>query len=102
MINDLKKAKDRVQFLLSKYPATRDCDKTLWLAYLVCYHDLKNQLEKDGYESFKKLLLSGDTCTMESIRRIRQKFQEHGFYVGTKRKFKMKEAELVREMMRSE
>lgn len=100
MIEDLKKAKDRVAYLLEKYPATRDCDKTLWLAYLVLYHDLRKLLGEAAYEKFKSLLLNKDTVTMESIRRMRQKFQEDGKYLGAKRKFKLEEEKLVREMMR--
>lgn len=100
MIKDLWKAKDRVEHLLKEYPATRDSDKILWLAYLVIYHDLKSIIGVKAYEDFKALLLHKETVTMESIRRIRQKHQEGGKYVGEKRKFKLKEEKLVREMMR--
>lgn len=43
-----------------------------------------------------EILLASDTPTSESIRRVRQKFQESGLYVGTKRAQKMEEAENVR------
>jgi len=100
MIKDLKKAKERVGHILKEYPTSRDSDKVLWLAYLVMFHDLRSKLGPTAYADFKEILLNDDTCTMESIRRIRQKFQEAGEYVGKKRKFKMEEEKLVREMMR--
>lgn len=100
MIKDLLKAKDRVEHILKEYPTSRDSDKVLWLAYLVMFHDLRKILGPTAYADFKAILLNEDTVTMESIRRMRQKFQEDGKYVGTKRKFKMEEEKLVREMMR--
>jgi len=99
VIKDLKHAKDKVEKILKEHPGTRDSDKLLWLAYLAIYHDLRNKLGPVAYESFKTILLSDETVTMESIRRMRQKFQENGHYVGTKRKFKLDEEKLVKEMM---
>lgn len=100
MIKDLVKAKDRVEFLLEKLPAARDCDKTLWLAYLVMYHGLRKKLGDEAYEALKETLFDKDTCTMESIRRMRQKFQEEGKFIGRKRALRLEEAEIVRELMR--
>lgn len=80
MIKDLVKIKDRVAYVLNKYPSTRDCDKTLWLAYLAIFHQLKDGLGEAKYGVFKSILMSEETPTMESVRRVRQKFQEHGEY----------------------
>lgn len=101
MIKDLKKAKDKVEKILKEHPGTRDSDKLLWLAYLAIYHDLRNKLGPVAYESFKAILLSDETVTMESIRRMRQKFQEGGNYIGTKRKFKLAEERNVREEIKN-
>lgn len=80
MIKDLLKIKDRVAYILATYPVTRDCDKTLWLAYLAIFHQLKDGLGDAKYGVFKSILMSEDTPTMESVRRFRQKFQEMGDY----------------------
>ena len=44
MIKDLITIKDKVNYLLEKYPETRDSDKLLWLGYLVVYCNLKKQI----------------------------------------------------------
>lgn len=100
MLKDLKKAKDKVEYILETIPVTRDCDKTLWLVYLAAFHDLKKELGDEAYNKFKSILLDKDTCTMESIRRMRQKFQEEGKFQGTKRKAKMEEEKEVRGWIR--
>ena len=100
MIKDLVKAKDKVESLLKSYPECRDNDKLLWLAYLVVFHDLREILGEEAYVKFRELLLNEDTVTMESIRRVRQKFQEEGKYVGTKRKHRLKEETEVRDFFR--
>ena len=97
MIEDLITNKEKVEDLLSKYPATRDSDKLLWLAYLVVYRDLRFKIGPEAYLKFKNILLSPETSSMESIRRVRQKLQEDGLYIGTKRKDKIAESGLVKE-----
>lgn len=99
MIKDLVKAKDRVENLLEKHPSTRDCDKTLWLSYLVVYHDIRKKMGEESYQIFKNILLDKDTVTMESIRRMRQKFQEEGKFLGKKRLEKLFEANKVKDFM---
>jgi len=100
MITDLKKAKDKVEFIMQRMPESRDCDKTLWLAYLNTFHNLKKELGHDAYETFKRILLSKDTPHMASVWRMRQKFQEKGLYIGTKRKHRLNHEPLVREYVR--
>ena len=97
MLEDLIKCKDRIEYLLSTRPETRDCDKVLWLMYLFTFHTLKS-IDRSPTPSLRlsEILLASDTPTSESIRRVRQKFQESGLYVGTKRAQKMEEAENVR------
>lgn len=91
-----KSTKDRVEFLLKNYPSTRDDDKKLWLAYLNLYCELADKVNKAKMPSevFKQILLDEETPSTESIRRIRQKFQESGFYVGNKREKLLKAQKL--------
>ena len=101
MVKDLVRVKDRVEVILDEFPATRDCDKLLWLAYMSIYHDLKREIGHVAYIKLKGLIMDKNTATMESVRRVRQKFQEGGKYVGEKRKYRMDESERVREWARS-
>ncbi len=73
---DLKNKKDRVEYLLKKYPETRDSDKKLWLAYMCIFMDLKSNIATGSYEIFKKCFMSKETPSFETLRRNRQKFQE--------------------------
>jgi len=101
MLENLIKCKDRVEYLLSTQPETRDCDKTLWLMYLFTFHNLKS-IDHTSTPSLRltEVLLASETPTPESIRRIRQKYQESGLYVGTKRKQKLEESDKVRQWAR--
>lgn len=101
MLQDLVHCKDRVEYLLQNDPTTRDCDKKLWLLYLFTFHDLRS-IDNVTMPSKRvtEILLAKDTPTAESIRRIRQKFQESGMYVGTKRKKKIEESEKVKDWSR--
>ena len=100
MIDDIKKAKDMVEHILDKYPDTRDNDKLLWLAYLSLFRNLHEVIGRDAYLKLKKVIMSPNTCSMESVRRVRQKLQEDGKYVGTKRSLKMKEESIVRSLIK--
>jgi len=86
--------KDKVEALLKKYPDTRDSDKILWLVYLNRYYGLKENMNisKKPYETFKKLILNSRAPKFETIRRVRQKFQEEGNYLGVKRKAAIRKA----------
>lgn len=100
MSESLETCKSKVGFILNEYVSTRDSDKQLWLAYLCLFHDLKEKIGEGPYRELKKLIMSEDTPTMESIRRIRQKYQENGMYAGNGRKTRLEEAEVVKEMMK--
>lgn len=99
VIKDLTTVKSQVEHLLDKYPQTRDCDKTLWLGYLVLFRNAKSKLNssKDPWTELKWIVKNSDTATMESLSRVRRKFQEAGYYVGTKRQEKLEEASAVRD-----
>lgn len=91
--------KDKVSTILEQYPVTRDSDKLLFLAYLCEHHGLKRKIGFQAYDELKKVIMDDKTPTMESIRRVRQKLQEGGQYVGNGRKSRMAESEVVREIM---
>ena len=96
MSEGLNTCKDKVLSMLSQYEETRDSDKLLWLAYLCKYHGLKETLGLENYLKLKKLIMHEDTPTMETVRRIRQKIQEAGSFIGKNRAQRMEEAEIVR------
>lgn len=102
MIKDIERVKDKVEYLLQEYPHTRDSDKSLWLGYLKVFHeaDKKLQMAEDPWGALIRLIHSPECCTMESVRRVRQKFQEQGMYLGTKRQERVTEAEAMRDYVK--
>lgn len=78
--------KDKIEYLLQRYPSFRDSDKKLFVSYMLHFHGLKELLGNTAYTKLKKALLSSPTPSIETIRRNRQRFQEQGLYVGKKRK----------------
>ncbi len=72
VLQELRTVKDRVLYLLEKYPATRDNDFYLQYLYLKYFHQLP--LPYLDYEMFKGV-------SLESVRRVRQKIQneEHRY-----------------------
>jgi len=92
--------KEKVEKLLSRHFETRDSDKLLWIAYLVSYHGLREILDDDSYFKFKNMIMNENTPTVESITRIRRKFQEDGKYEGNNRAQRMAEQSAVRQVLR--
>lgn len=99
MIDDLKTVKSRVKWILAKHERARDSDKFLWLVYLYEFHGL-DKILGDKLKDFANLILDKNTPTMESVRRVRQKYQEDGFYHGKFRQNRLQEAENVREFFK--
>jgi hypothetical protein len=95
MSESLKTVKDKVGEILKDQPETRDSDKLLWLAYMNEFHNMREVVGEKAYLFLENLILSESTPTMESIRRVRQKYQESGLYVGKHRDDRIKEAESV-------
>lgn len=91
--------KNKVFGMLSQYPETRDSDKLLWLAYLCTFHNLKSQLGDEAYLVLKRIIMDEKTPTMESIRRVRQKIQEEGTFIGEKRAQRLEEEQKVRDVI---
>lgn len=92
MIKDLKQVKTKVAQILDEYPVTKDCDKKLWLGYACKFHGLKGILG-DKYSAFKDFILDSKTPSFESIRRVRQKYQEEGHFIGNRRTIKKRHEE---------
>ena len=99
---ELKNLKEMVGFCLEKYPETRDSDKKLWITYMTQFQGLaKINNAHSPYMYFIDLFMDEKNPSMESIRRIRQKFQENGQYAGEKRALKMEEAGKVKDVLNS-
>ena len=60
-------------------------------AYLAVFCSLEKSISESSnpWNTFTNIIYSKTTPTMESIRRVRQKYQESGKYLGTKRKEKL-------------
>ena len=103
MFSDMKKVKEKVRHVLEHYPETRDSDKLLWLSYMERFRGLGEVFgTPEQFVAFKKLMLDPDTPQAESIRRVRQKCQEDGLFLGHHRRSRKEEAEKVREWTRRE
>lgn len=74
--------KKKVWKVMETHPATHDSDKLLWLAFLCIHHNLQGVIGKATYVKLRALIMDEDTPTMETVRRIRQKFQEEGHFRG--------------------
>lgn len=84
--NELRTTKSKVETILYEHPDTRDNDKYLWLAYMNKYHSLRALLGEEAYKALRFIILHPRTPLFESVRRVRQKLQEEGKYLGKKRK----------------
>lgn len=76
--------------ILTEFPKTRDSDKLLWLTYMEKHHNLMRVLKKKP-KKFLEFYL-GDILSHETIRRTRQKIQQH--YPNLRRKGKVDKAEI--------
>lgn len=93
---DLKKGvtKNRVAYLLSKYSKTRENDKLLLISYLMIWHRLHKRIGAEAMAVVKEVIFD-EMPSFESIRRIRQKFQEGGAYLPPKEVIKARAEEEV-------
>lgn len=97
MSESLTTCKDRVEYVLSYYPGTRESDKKLWLVYMHNFHGLGLV---NGYNSLVRIIMDEETPSMETLRRIRQKFQQKGLFLGSNRAKQLEEAEKVKNKLR--
>jgi len=102
MVKDLLKISGKVEQILLEVPATRDCDKKLFLHYIARNTSIKFILGEDGWKKFCLYFMRNEIPKLESITRVRRKFQEQGLYVGKKRMERMIEAEAVKEWSRQQ
>ena len=77
----LRTVKERVEYLLDKYPNARNSDLYLIILYLRYFTDLGRYIKYIPYDVIKEY----DGIT-ETIRRMRQKIQEEGRYLPTDEK----------------
>lgn len=68
-LSNLKTIAQRVEFILRKYPGTRDDDRELFQTYFAYFHQI------DFYTPFGAVMRNHKLPSFESIRRSRQKIQ---------------------------
>jgi len=78
LLERLRTVKERVEYLLEKYPNARNSDLYLIILYLRKFTELGKYIKYIPYEVIRKY-----DGVMESIRRARQKIQEEGRYLPT-------------------
>jgi hypothetical protein len=92
------KLKDRVEYVLAKYPESRNCDKYLLCALIVSFYCHKTfdyrgdrgssgtNTHSENYRPFKAVFLKDllDLPSQELVARCRRKIQEEGKYLPTK------------------
>ena len=72
--------------------------KLLIIKYLSEFHGPENGLKIETYYTLLRIL--EDAPSLETIRRLRQRFQEDGLYMGTKRLKRLEEEKRVRQVVR--
>ena len=78
VLERLKTVKERVEYLLKKYPSARNSDLYLAILYFRKFTELGKYIDYIPYSLIKKY-----DGTFESVRRARQKIQEEGRYLPT-------------------
>lgn len=96
MTTSLRTIKDDIADILKNKPETRDSDKLLFIEYLNKNYDLVQVIGGIPFSKLKALLMDERTPSIESLTRMRRKFQENGMYLGKNRNERMKEASEVK------
>jgi len=78
LLEKLRTVKDRVEYLLARYPDARNSDLYLTILYLRKFAELGKYIRYIPYNVIKKY-----EGIFETIRRTRQKIQEQGKYLPT-------------------
>ena len=81
----IKKITPNVEQLLKVSTECRNSDMILWLAYCANNHDLINLIGSTNFNKLKKFMQNFDVPTVETVGRIRRKFQERGEYLSSKK-----------------
>ena len=95
----MRTLKDKVKYLLDTYEETRNSDMYLYTMYLHDFHrDECIVVNGKQHVTLDTILRAPN---FESIIRIRQKFQESGFYKPTKEEVKLKRKEKEKNVRRT-
>jgi len=78
LLERLRTTKERVEYILGKYPDARNSDLYLVILYLRKYTELGKYIRYIPYEIIRKY-----DGIFETIRRTRQKIQEEGRFLPT-------------------
>jgi len=78
LLERLRTTKDRVLYILERYPETRNDDRYLWLIYIRLFCP-----EMSRYIKFIPYSVLKNAVQFETIRRVRQRIQEAGLYLPT-------------------
>jgi len=87
----LKTVKERVEYILERYPEARNDDFYLYLLYVRHFEP-----KLSGYIRFIPLDLVKTATRFETVRRVRQKIQESGLYLPTDPKVLEKRRKLAK------
>lgn len=78
LLERLRTVKERVEYLLEKYPDARNSDLYLTILYLRRFTELGRYIKYIPYDVIKKY-----DGVFETVRRTRQKIQEEGRFLPT-------------------
>ena len=95
LLDKLKTTKERVEWLLYKYPNARNSDLYLTILYLRKFTELGKYIKYIPYNVIKRY-----EGIFESIRRTRQKIQEQGRYLPTDEEVLRKRRKLAKKYRR--
>lgn len=79
----LRNTKDQVEKMLRLSPSTRVNDKLLWMAVVTDNHGLYQELGPVAYKKLMAFLKKENVPGMDSVGRVRRKFQQQGLYLPT-------------------
>jgi len=76
------KLKDQVEYVLQRYPSSRELDELLWwLVFRLFYPDLAKEFGECAKRGYIPIDVLKKVPRFETISRIRRKFNEQGLYL---------------------
>jgi hypothetical protein len=97
--NQIVNCRDKVEAILKRHPEARECDKILWSIYLANNHDLIRVLGMDSFRKLQEVLRNPKVPSVETLGRLRRRFQERGQYLAKDPKRKKHQAKRVKEAL---
>jgi len=74
--------KDQVEYVLQKYPSSRELDELLWwLVFKIFYPELAREFGECAKKGFIPMKILTKVPRFETVSRIRRKFNEQGKYL---------------------